>query len=323
MPVRKMGLFHPASLSIGVGATIPGIIKLLIFFIFILLLLSCTKAGEEEASRAVKPQKTGIYKIELSPAYATKNSAITVKVKGANPLDTSYQWIVNDMAVEGATEKVFKYPGLKKNDRVKVKVSVKDKGEMVSESLVISNITPHIQFAKLVPKNSRIGDELKVESKESDRDGDRVSLLYEWFINGEPAGGTDDVINIDGETIKRGDKVSVKLTPTDGEQKGQAVTLYSIVTNSPPTVLPDTKARFEGNIFTSQVMAEDPDGDNLTYTLQKGPEGMKIDSESGVITWEVTPKDEGEHSIVVSVNDGHGGEVLVPITTEITFVSQK
>ncbi len=294
-------------------------LKILTFLICIFLLSSCSK--EEKTLQTVSPQKASIYKIELSPKGVTKDSAISVKVKGANPLDLSYQWVVNDIEIEGATEKVFKYPKLKKNDRVQVKVSVKGQVDVVSDPLIVSNIIPKIQSANLIPQNPKKGDELKVEVKTFDGDGDTVSLLYEWFINGEPSGETFDVISIDGTLIKRGDKVSVKIIPTDGEQKGQPVILYSTVANSPPYVLPDIEARLDGFIYTSRVIAEDPEGDPLTYTLKKGPGGMTIDSKSGVITWEVTLKDKGEHEIIVSVNDGHGGGVLVPFTTKISFVS--
>ncbi len=304
----------------GMNCRFSRIIKLLILlipFISVLLLHSCTKAPEE-----VGTLKTGIYKIELSPSYATKNSSITVKVRGAGPSDLSYQWIINGSEIEGATEKVLQYPYLKKNDSVQVKVFIKDKGELVSDPLIISNIIPEIKTAKLLPQNPKKGDELKVEVKTFDGDNDYVSLSYEWFVNGESVDETFDVIAIE-EPIKRGDKVSVKITPDDGEQEGQAITLYSIVANSPPKVSPDIKTQFDRLVYTSQIIAEDPEGDPLTYTLVRAPEGMTIDSKSGVITWKLTLKDKGEHEVIVSVNDGHGGEVLVPFTTKISFAPQE
>ncbi len=293
-------------------------LKILTFLICIFLFSSCSK--EEKTLQTVSPQKTGLYKIELSPSYVTKNSSITTDVRGAGPSDLSYQWIINGSEIEGAIEKVLQYPYLKKNDSVQVKVFIKDKGELVSDPLIVSNIIPKIQSAKLLPQNPKKGDELKVEVKTFDGDNDYVSLSYEWFVNREPVDETFDVIAIE-EPIKRGDKVSVKITPDDGEQEGQAITLYSIVANSPPKVSPDIKTQFDRLVYTSKIIAEDPEGDPLTYTLVRAPEGMTIDSKSGVITWKLTLKDKGEHEVIVSVNDGHGGEVLVPFTTKISFAS--
>lgn len=121
-----------------------------------------------------------------------------------------------------------------------------------------------------------------------------------------------------GSLIKKGDKVSVKITPSDGEQKGQAITLYAIVANSLPVVSLNIEANINGSTYTSKIKATDPDGDTLIYTLKQAPKGMTIGS-SGVITWEVGPHDKGEHSIVVSVGDGSGGEVIVPFVTKISF----
>ncbi len=288
-----------------------------IFLICIFLFSSCSK--DEKVLQKASPEKTGLYSIELSPESATKNSVITVKVEGVKPSDLSYQWIVNDTEIEGAAKNVLKYPELKKNDRVQVKASIKGKEALVSDTLIISNMAPQIQSARFKPKNPKKGDELKVEVKTFDADKDNVSLLYEWFINGESVYETSDVLNTDELLIKRGDKVSVKITPDDGEQEGMPLTLYSIVANSPPEISPDIKTQFDGFVYTSKIIAEDPEGDPLTYTLVRAPAGMTIDSESGIITWKVTPKDKGEHDIVISVRDGHGSEVIVPLTTKISF----
>lgn len=284
----------------------------------IFLFISCSK--KEEALQTVTPQKTTIYKIELSPKGATKDDLVSVTVKGVNPSDLSYQWIVNDIEVEGATEDVLQFPELKKNDRVQVRVSIKGYGELTSDPLIISNIIPRIQLAKLIPQNPKKGDELRADVRAYDGDGDDVELLYEWFRNEEPLGETSDTVNIDGELIKRGDRVSVKIVPTDGEQQGQPVILYGFVANSPPKVLSNIEARFDGLVYKSEVKAEDPDGDSLTYTIKGGPEDMTIDRKRGIITWRVTPEDIGEHDVIVSVSDDYGGETLVRFTTKIKFV---
>lgn len=286
-----------------------------------LVFLSCSQSEEEKASDTVKSLKTGIYKIELTPAYATKSSTISVKVKSVHPSNLTYQWVVNNSDIEGAVGDVLEYPALKKDDMVQAKIFIKDKKlELISESLVISNIVPRIETAKLVPDNPKQGDKLKVEVNTIDDDEDTVGLTYEWFINGEPAGTGDDSLDIDKDTIKRGDKISVKITPSDGDAEGRAITIYSNVGNSPLEVLSDIKAEFKGMVYSAKVIANDPDGDVLAYELQTAPDGMQIDSQSGLITWDVKPEDKGEHNIVISVKDGHGSGVIVPLTVKIGFI---
>ena len=294
-------------------------VKILIpLLVIVFLLASCKKAAEEKIPLSAT---AAIYKLELSPAYATKDSSITVKVKNANPPDVSYQWMVNDREIEGATKNALEYPDLKKNDKIQVKVSIKDVGELISDSLTISNIIPTIKKAKVTPRNPKKGDELKVEAETYDGDGDSVSLSYEWFINEQPLRESSGVLTTDDISIKRGNRISVKITPTDREQEGKPIILNSIFINSPPKVSPQIKAEFNGLVYTSKIMAEDPEGDTLTYTLKKAPNGMTIDTKSGVITWQVKPEDKGEHEITVSVSDGQGGEVVVLFTTTINFTS--
>jgi hypothetical protein len=60
-------------------------------------------------------------------------------------------------------------------------------------------------------------------------------------------------------------------------------------------------------LYAYQVEASDPDGDTLTYSLVKGPPGMEIDGETGLIEWWVTSKELGPHEVIVEVSDGQGG----------------
>ncbi len=300
--------------------------NLLIIGIGLLLLFSgCKKAPEDkvmpptkEASLTTAPVETP-YTITLSPFSPDKRGQIIAKIQGIPPQKLRYQWIVNDSEIEKANSPVFQSDSLKRGDRIKVRISVEGEDKTyISDEVIVANTPPQIQSAKLVPANPQKGDNLKVEVKTVDEDNDAVSLLYEWFVNGKPLGKTSEAIAIN-ELIKTGDKVSVKITPTDRETNGASVTLSTIIANSPPNVSPNIAASFNGLVYTSKVIAEDPEGDPLTYALKAGPQGMTIDSKSGIITWEVKPENKGEHNIVVSVNDGHGGETVVPFTARISF----
>ncbi len=289
-------------------------LRLTLLFISVVFLFTyCSKtdkAKEDNILQPSMPKKAGIYKIELSPKGAVRNSHITVNVKGANPLAISYQWIANNSKIEGETGNVLKYPGLRKNDRVQVSVSIKDRGEFISEPLIIINSAPQIQSAKLSPQHPKKGTDIMVETKTHDEDGDSVSLTYSWFINGaQIPGETTDMLK--GTAVKRGDKISVKITPSDGEQKGQAVTLYTIVSNSMPAVSSSINANIIGSAYTTKINAADPDDDTLTYDLRQAPKGMVIDKSTGMITWKVEGKDKGRHPVTASVTDGHGGELLI------------
>jgi len=67
------------------------------------------------------------------------------------------------------------------------------------------------------------------------------------------------------------------------------------ITSVPP---PTGKATFE---YRYQVMANDVDGDPITYSIEQGPAGMSVTS-AGLVTW--TPANSGLEDIVVRVSDG-------------------
>jgi len=304
--------------------------NLLIIGIGLLLLSSgCKKAPEEKVmspSMEVSPTTASVetpYTIKLSPSSPLRSDQIIVKAQGLpSPEKLRYQWIVNDSEVEKANSPVFQNNSLKKGDRIKVRISVAGENTIyTSDEVIVKNIPPQIQSVKLLPQNPKKGDELRIETRTFDGDGDSVSLNYVWFINEEPIRESSGVLKTNEMPLKRGDKVSVKITPTDGEQEGESVSIRSIIANSPPKASPQIKAEFNGLVYTSKIIAEDPEGDPLTFTLIKAPEGMTIDSKSGVITWQVKPEDKGEHEITVSVTDGQGGEVVVLFTATISFTS--
>ena len=59
---------------------------------------------------------------------------------------------------------------------------------------------------------------------------------------------------------------------------------------------------FVNEAYTYDVNANDPDGDVLIYWLDTAPEGMVINSTSGLISW--LPTQTGTFSVVVKVSDG-------------------
>ncbi len=76
--------------------------------------------------------------------------------------------------------------------------------------------------------------------------------------------------------------------------------------NNPPVILSEpVTVAYVGKEYRYQVVAQDPDGDELTYKLDHAPEGMIVDAESGLITW--IPTAEGKYYVRVVVTDGNWG----------------
>ena len=79
--------------------------------------------------------------------------------------------------------------------------------------------------------------------------------------------------------------------------------------NNPPVI---TSTPIEtatvGEEYVYNVLATDPDGDDLTYSLLgTPPAGMTINENSGVITW--TPNSTGTFEVTVEVSDGESSDI--------------
>lgn len=246
------------------------------------------------------------YNIVITPATPYRGDALGVEIKGVSPNELSYQWMVNDVDVEEATDRVFHNERLKKGDTVKVRITLKATVEAyLSGEVVIKNSPPTILRAKLSPEIPKRGDVIKVAVETSDRDEDIVSLSYEWYKNNELIFG-ESRDSLEGTSLARGDKLTVNITPRDGEEDRSTIRLYTTISNTPPTIKKG-KTSFKEGIYVLETEGEDPDGDELVFELEKAPEGMKIDSSTGVITWRPSGKDIGKHMVVVSASDGHEG----------------
>ncbi|MFQ6040588.1 MAG: putative Ig domain-containing protein [Candidatus Poribacteria bacterium] len=145
----------------------------------------------------------------------------------------------------------------------------------------------------------------------TDPDDDDV-LTYYLAIS--PAGMTIDsvtgLINWTPTNEQVGDNdVVVEVSDICGAKDAQAFTITVADVNDPPVItsIPVTTAT-EDTLYSYDVEAMDPDiGSVLTYHLAISPDGMTIDSVTGLINWTPTNEQVGDNDVVVQVDDGRGG----------------
>lgn len=213
------------------------------------------------------------------------------------------------MPVTGVNAFAFNASQTKKGAVIQARVTVKD-GEMRSNEVVIKNSPPELIRANFLAS----GNTLSVDAAANDADGDDVTLTYEWTVNGRPAGA--------GKTlevpVKKGDKITVKIVPSDGVSEGRPVFLMNEVSNIPPAISENSKANFDGKKLSYQIKASDPDGDVLTYSLKSAPAGMTVNPSTGLITWNVPSEFSGRASVTASVSDSYGGEANYTFNIDIS-----
>ncbi len=91
--------------------------------------------------------------------------------------------------------------------------------------------------------------------------------------------------------------------PVEGDDTGDD---DSADPGNPPTLSFESPAWARvGELLTLQLEAEDPDGDELSFSGEGLPAGVELDREAGILTWTPTADDVGVHEeITLSVGDG-------------------
>jgi len=299
--------------------------KLILPVIVTLFIVACSqgdrsltgvnKTSNEKTGRMSlqnRPTVGDSYSLEIVPHDAYRSSTLHLIPTGFDPSQAKIEWLVNGMAIETKNLTQFAGTDTRKGNTVQVRALVKDTA-VLSNVVQIKNSPPEITRVKILPDVFRPGDNLNVEVEGSDVDGDNVTFLYEWTKNGEPA-GKGNCIEC---SIKRGDKVEVKITPFDGEAYGKPIVLQREIKNLPPMIVDHKDCSFDGKVYTYQVKATDPDGDTLTYALVPPPAGMTIDPSTGLLQWNVPPDFKGNKEVLITVSDGHGGTASYNVTITI------
>ncbi len=102
--------------------------------------------------------------------------------------------------------------------------------------------------------------------------------------------------------------VSVRAQDAGGLFDTQSFVIDVANVNDAPTInsSPATEAT-DGELYTYDVDANDPDiGDTLTYSLDTAPSGMIVDSSTGLIQWQPTTGQIGDHNVTVRAADAVG-----------------
>src|SRR5208337_4929048 len=94
---------------------------------------------------------------------------------------------------------------------------------------------------------------------------------------------------------------------------GYATQSYVINVTTPPPNRPPyftSEPVVDANVntaYTYEATAVDPDGNSLTFAVAAGPDGLKIDPGTGLVSWTPTSPQLGPQNVSLTVADGQGG----------------
>jgi hypothetical protein len=259
--------------------------------------------------------------VRISPSSPSRGSLPLLLVDGVRgDTDQKFRdvvWLVNGISYKGGER--MDPDWVHKGDRIRARGTVSIDGEDVSfetREVVAGNCPPEIGTVQLVPKAPTTGGKVKASVTYSDPDEDPVTLKYQWFIDDREVPGEGEELTLAG--VKKGSWVHVRVSTHDGTAAGswkyspkhQVVNSLPVVKSHLPAEIPPDRK------FSYRIVAEDPDGDTLTYDLVKSPPGMVLDGST--LEWDVPDEVLGKKvEVVVNISDGDGGQTICTLSMNI------
>jgi len=300
--------------------------KAIVLLIGIGLFACSQQSGEEQESAGSTSRNMGTARIRsiwIEPANPT--SFIDLKaealLRGNPEARIGYQWLESGEPIPGAIQQTLRKQHFRRGDLISVQAWVvqpgSDRNPVASDVVLIGNTPPAVLWVTVGPAPSTSTAELKAVARGKDLDNDKLTYSYQWIVNGETVVGPEGP-SLANRYFRRGDKVQVAAIPFDGTDWGRPNTsIKVIIQNSPPMIVSKLPAQLEeGATYRYEIKAEDVDGDTLSYSLQgEPPEGMVIDSKTGVVEWQVViPEKPVTYEYEVVVVDPEGGKSIQKIT---------
>ncbi len=275
-------------------------------------------SAARESARPVT--SSGDFSGFVVPSVPSRISTPTVSVKsrpGREAEVIQVRWFVNGSEQEDGPR--LSISRFQREDRIRAEVKLRAGGEeilLTTPEVVAVNALPGVTDVRIEPQTLTNGGTARAVVQAQDPDGDPLTFRYRWYVNDLPVTADGDSLTLSG--VKKGSWLHVAATPNDGFSDG--AWKYSPrhqVVNSPPVVkskLP--KELPPGRKFVYRIVAEDADGDPLSYSLSNGPPGMRL--EGSTLVWQVPEESIGANvGAEVVISDDDGGQTIQSISMTI------
>ena len=217
----------------------------------------------------------------------------------------------NGMVIDGETGLITWLPTSNQQGDHSVAISVDDgRGGFANQAYTVTavmpNNNPEILSSPIV--TGAVGEVYAYAVLAQDSDDD---VLAYALVN-SPSGMTIDPVTGEISWTPDPDQTgehTITIVVTDGEDgsANQTYTLTIVQPNRAPTITSQPITSINENAsYRYNIVADDQDGDTLTYSLIAAPQGMAIDAVSGLVTWSPEATHVGDHLIEIEVTDADG-----------------
>lgn len=289
-------------------------------------LSACQSAEKKIIQHNQAPE---IVSADLFPPLPRQGEAIVVKANSTDEekdaVTYRYQWFVNDQSVHDTLELPAAF--FKRGDKIAVEITPNDgfnDGPVFkTASVLVQNTPPEILSIQLLPQPFLPGENIRAIVTGKDRDDDHIEYTYEWQKNGEPI-FLENQAEVKIQNLKKGDQVTVRVTPHDGREAGKSVESLNLASgNRPPEITSHPSLQFKNGVYLYPVTASDPDGDPLKYSIEDPQPGMHFDPMTGVFQWEIPETTTGVQHLTLVVRDPEGEGAAQRIRLDIDFLRHR
>ena len=222
-----------------------------------------------------------------------------------------------------------------------VEVSVTDNKAATSRTYTLvvglgTNSPP--QITSTAPTKVIAGQTFLYDVNATDADGDPIEYILD--PTQKPAGmtinATTGLIEWTPGASAIGNTFAVRVQAFEKLPNGQGgfdygqfdaqsfnIKVVSDPNNQSPTIT-STPPRLTtlDRVYGYDAKATDPDGTTFAWTLEKAPDGMGVDPETGRVRWQPKEHQIGDHEVILRVSDLRGGSDVQTFTVTVRAVNQ-
>ncbi len=259
----------------------------------------CKDAGAPGGQKARAEESESPVSVRLAPERPAAGTDVRALVSGQAG-EVEFLWTVNGEEVYASGDTLGK--GMFRKGDV-ISVTAWAGGMEASDETVAANTPPSVLSVRIRPEVISAGTGISAEADGHDPDDDPLRYDFEWRVSGGRHYGE----TLPGGHVRRGEEISLKVVAYDGDDESEPFDVSGIsAANSPPRFASTPPAEFSG-AFIYEMRANDPDGDEVRFSLVRGPESMVLNGNR--LEWEAGGS-AGDAEVVLSAEDGHGGSAL-------------